>query len=170
MSGSTATKEAPKQQQSPKEVGEVENSADFRFIEIHAPSMGIVLGTVIFAVLFLWVTFILQKCYRCCWERLAHQWPMTENIQCPPMVNDSTWIRAQLLITLAYWYPKSSWCLRRLSSTSYAIPTTPGTHQHWGPPPLSAIEMQAQAQAQSHQAQGARTKQTSIQLGNVKYM
>ncbi len=86
--GGTATKQAqaPKQQQSPKEVGEVENSPGFRFIEIHTPSMGIGLGTVIIAVLLRGVTFILlQKCYRHCWERCA-----------PPMANDKEQLREHI--------------------------------------------------------------------------
>ncbi len=56
------SKEQPKA--APKEVGEIDNSSGFHFIEVHTPSMGIGIGSLIFAIVLSGIAIIiLRKCY-----------------------------------------------------------------------------------------------------------
>ncbi len=57
-------------QAAPTEVGEIDNSSGFHLIEIHAPSMGIGIGSIIFAIVLMGIAFIIiRKCYTQCWDQ-----------------------------------------------------------------------------------------------------
>ncbi len=69
MGGGSSTTKATFQ-----EVGEVDNSSGFHLIEVHTPSMGIGIGSVIFTIVFAGIAIIiLRKCYKKCWDTMHQQ-------------------------------------------------------------------------------------------------
>ncbi len=95
--GNSKTPEKP--QTAPEEVAEIDNSSGFHLIEIHAPSMGIGVGLIVFTLVIMGIAFIIiRKCYQQCWDqgppRLRRQ-PNTE----PPYPH---WPNMNMAIPLAH--------------------------------------------------------------------